>query len=88
MILLMTTARITMNLILPVTAQILQTAAILLAVIRSLILLRIPVMAPEILPEGMLPEGILLEEMLLRFRITQRLPAMAMSQVKITTGIM
>lgn len=44
MILLMTTARITMNLILPVTAQILQTAAILLAVIRSLILLRIPVM--------------------------------------------
>lgn len=31
-----------MNLILPVTAQILQTAAILLAVIRSLILLRIP----------------------------------------------
>ena len=48
-----------MNLILPVTAQILQTAAILLAVIRSLILLRIPVMAPEILPEGMLPEGIL-----------------------------
>lgn len=41
-------------------------------------------MAPEILPEGMLPEGILLEEMLLRFRITQKLPAMAMSQVKIT----
>lgn len=40
-------------------------------------------MAPEILPEGILPE-----EMLLRFRITQRLPAMAMSQVKITTGIM
>ena len=50
-------------------------------------------MAPEILPEGilpegMLPEGILPEEMLLQFRITQRLPAMAMSQVKITTGIM
>ena len=77
MILLMTTARITMNLTLPVTA------AILLAVIRSLILLRTSVMAPEILPEGILPE-----EMLLRFRITQRLPVMAMSQVKITTGIM
>lgn len=44
MILLMTTARITMNLTLPVTALILQTAAILLAVIRSLILLRTPVM--------------------------------------------